>query len=179
MRTSQKGFTLIEVLVTTAVIGILAVMSSVILINTVRNSNKANITNEAKENLALIAEYLERDVRRAVSASVAGNVLDVINSDGTVTEWTCQPGAVNVNSFVRRDLQNSSGTSLYAASLTNRDSQEGVQWTVCQFRQSGPSDDESIITLDITLTEGARASGGPSDLGVTVTQTITAFTRSF
>lgn len=173
---TASGFTLIEVLVSLAVIGILATLASVILINTLRSSNKANITNEAKENMALVAEYLERDVRLANEATViSGSELRLTYNNGGVTHWFCRSGGAG-NNYVSRD---SSIPPIYELTMTNRDLNEGVNVSTCLFRSSGSSATERVINLDLTLNEGKGISSGPQELGVSVKETITAFTRSY
>lgn len=170
---TASGFTLIEVLVSLAVIGILATLASMILINTLRSSNKANITNEAKENMSLVAEYLNRDVRLAEDASVVANVLTVRYSDLTSVTWRCRTGGAGNNNYVTREAP-----GLLEQPVTNKDSKEGVSWSVCQFSESGSATNK-VISLNLTLNEGAGISSGPQEYGVSVRQTITAFTRSY
>lgn len=169
---TASGFTLIEVLVSLAVIGILATLASVILINTLRSSNKADITNEAKENIALVAEYLERDVRLASSVSVdtITDRLTITNSDSSITIWDCESGSPG-NDFISRQAP-----GVVALPLTNKDSKEGVNVSRCEFRSSAS---ERVINLDLTLNEGKGISNGPQEFGVSVSETITAFTRGY
>jgi prepilin-type N-terminal cleavage/methylation domain-containing protein len=180
LKKNSSGFTLIEVLVTTALIGILAVLSSIILINTTRNSNKANITNEAKENLALVAEYLARDIRSASDATaLSATNLRLNNPDGSWVDWFCVAGGAGVNNYIRRQLTSSAGAVLINLPITNRDPLEGVSYTNCVFRHSGSLAGEKSASLEITFQEGKGISSGPQDLGVSVSQTITAFTRGY
>ena len=176
------GFTLIEVLVSVAVIGILATLSSVILINTLRSSNKANITNEAKENLALVAEYLQRDVRSAADATYVSppcgssctNQVTIYYTNHSVI-WRCISPGVGYNNYVTRE---DTGSVLGQLPVTNKDTTEGVSWSVCRFSDSGSANNK-VISLDLTLIEGAGISSGPQEFGVKVQETITAFTRSY
>ena len=158
-----------EVLVSTAVIGILATLSSVILINKIRSANKANITNEAKENLSLVAELLTRDVRESKSVTLNSSTSLQLNySDGSIVNWTCTAPGAGANGYVSRN----------AVTVTNKDPQEGVSYSNCLFLLSGSAGSQ-IVTLNLTLTEGAGTAGRPQDLGVTVSQQITAFVRNY
>jgi len=175
----QKGFTLIEILVALAVIGILSTLSLVILVNTIRNSNKANITNEAKENLALISEYFDRDVRTAESASITafGERMTLQYNNGKPdVVWLCKSAVGQNNGHITRKV--GSGAEL---PITNRDPFEGVNVYTCRFsaQTSSSFTGPTIVTFEVGLKEGVGISSGPQELKVDVYQKMTAFVRSF
>jgi prepilin-type N-terminal cleavage/methylation domain-containing protein len=76
---NQQGFTLIEILVVIAIIGILTGITSDIFIQIIRGSNKANVVTEIKQNGDNILNQLERTIRNAEEITAVGS---------TDTGWT-------------------------------------------------------------------------------------------
>ncbi|HEY4694370.1 MAG TPA: type II secretion system protein [Candidatus Nanoarchaeia archaeon] len=174
-RASEQGFTLLEILISTAVVGILMVVSSAIFINTISSNNKANIVNEAKENASLVTDTLERDVRRA-SGTVTVTTTDALSPNDTLTvnilgtpiTWRCHREVSGNNGYISRN----------GRTVTNRDPSSGVSWSTCLFSASG-STDNYLVKLDFTLTEGALSHGLGQNLRVTVNHQVSVSTRGF
>lgn len=168
-KTKNLGFTLLEVLVTTAIIGVLFIMASAIFINTIRSANKANITNEAKENASLVIQSLERDVRNASSYTVndTGLQLALNYSGGSTVNWECKPAVVGANAYLTR--QN--------LTVTNRDPVNGVSASSCDFLPHNGSGSTVLVTLKIRFTQGV-GSGASSDLQVLVNHTVSFSNRA-
>ncbi len=161
-----KGFTLIEVLVTVAVVGIMMTLSSVIFINTIRNSKKSEITAEARENAALVIDRIQRDGREASSLTIdpTGTILNIDSDSGTI-QWKCvTPGSGN-RSITR------TGTP-----VTNKNTVTGVSWSSCSFSPTGTT--TNLAKIDVTLTEGSAVSTGPQEYGVNLQFSTSIATRS-
>lgn len=166
--TSTQGFTLLEVLVVTGIIGILFVVSSQIFINTIRSANKANITNEARENGSLVSESLQRDVHRASAAVVTGTTdLRLTYSDLSEIRWVCNSG------FISRQV----GAGI-AYTVTNRDETNGINvpQAKCSFTVLGSVN--TLVTLDFEMTQGGSA-GASQDSQISVQQRVVATTRGY
>ena len=172
--TSTKGFTLIEVLVVVAVTGILMVLASVILINTIRNSKKAEITSEARQIGALVIDRLQKDAREADSLTVnaSGNTLTINKTSGPNIIWQCVDGATaDDNDYITRQ----SGAT--AVTITNRDPIDGVSWSGCGFSPTGVS--SNLATFTVTFTEGVGVQTGPQEYQVSVPFVTSISVRSF
>lgn len=168
---NKKGFTLLEVLVTTAIIGVLFVVSSSIFINTIRSANKANITNEAKENSSLVIESLSRDVRASTDVSPLGNSGAItITTASDVINWVCNAPSPTANGFVTR--QAVSGATL---PLTNKDPKNGVS-SVCTFDVVGGGAN-SLVTINLSFTEGKGVTGGSQDIQTLVSHKVSISAR--
>jgi len=180
--TKEQGYTLLEILVATAVIGILFILSAAIILNTIRNNNQSNITNEIRENVSLVADTFERDVRKAFSAVVSqtdptltNDTLTLTQSDRTIT-WQChkEDTANTTNGYISR-LDSTSGVR---RPVTNRDPTNGVSWNGCSFTRVGTSD-KFLINLDFTLTEGAAVHTSASEFIVSINHKVSAGNRGF
>ena len=175
----QQGYTLLEVLVATGIIGILLVVSSAIFINTIRSTNKANILTEARENSALVADTLKRDVRKvsseagSVSVSADGLTLTLVTIEGA-RNWVCVAESSGNNGYITRN----------GKTLTNKDPFTGVSWSnpnpqkSCYFSIFG-SGENILVNFFYTLTEGASAHTAGQDLGVILEQEVSVSTRGF
>ncbi len=158
---SNKGFTLIEVLVTVAATGLLTVLATAIFINTVRNSKKAEITSEGRQNAALVIDRIQKDARGASSLSISGtDTLIINNAVGTIT-WRCNPEvAATSNGYISRQVGGSNLT------VTNRDTVNGISINACSFSTPTPGDD--IVSIDFTVNEGVKVQTGPQEYGVSL-----------
>ena len=163
---SNKGFTLIEVLVTVAVTGILTVLATVIFINTVRNSKKAEVTSEGRQNAAFVIDRLQKDTRSASSIALTGTgKMTITTSSGSEIVWLCHPeNPPTDNGYISRDPD---GDALPIAEITvtNRDTTDGVSVNNCAFDSTNPGN-EKLVTIDFTINEGVGIQTGPQEYGV-------------
>ncbi len=156
----QAGFTLIEVLVVVAVSGILMIMATVIFINSIRNSQKSEITAEARENAALVIDRIQRDGRLSNSFSVSATRLIMNTSSGPVT-WDCvAPGSDN--GYITRTEGSAPPIKI---SVTNRDKVDGVSVATCGF-SNPPGASNTTAQVDFTLTEGRSITTPPQEYAV-------------
>lgn len=169
---NQSGFTLVEVLVTVAVTGILTVMATVIFINTVRNSKKAEVTSEGRQNAALVIDRLQKDARGATSLAVTGSAptetLTITKNNGTDVSWQCvDPGGGGIKYITRDD---NSG----ALTLTNRDPIDGINIEDCDFEQvSG-----TLVNFSFTVTETPSLQQAAQEYDVNLEFKTSVATRS-
>jgi prepilin-type N-terminal cleavage/methylation domain-containing protein len=155
-----NGFTLIEVLVTVAVTGLLTVMATVIFINTIRNSKKAEISSEARQIAALVIDRIQKDARDADSLNHDSDTLTIDGPTGIVV-WQCYPdpdpgGPGSVNGYITRDT--ASGPEL---TVTNRDRIDGISFDDCVFESSSPAG-TNLVIFKFAIHEGAQFSAGSS-----------------
>jgi prepilin-type N-terminal cleavage/methylation domain-containing protein len=90
---SNKGFTLIETLVSTGLIAIISTTVAVIMFVLLRSVSKAQSIKEVKESGEAALSIIERSVHDAVDLQSCGvNLLVVNNRDGSTTSFYCDPG---------------------------------------------------------------------------------------
>lgn len=102
--TSQKGFTLLEILVVTAILGILIGVSTSVFLGILRSQNKTTITNEVRQNANLAIDLFERDVRSAAEVTPSGvstNQITLELASGDVG-WVCEDTVVGNNGLIKR-----------------------------------------------------------------------------
>lgn len=147
-RKATKGFSLIELLVVTAIILVIVGAVSGLFFSSLKGSTKTTIINEAKQNGDYALSIMERMIRNAVNIPNLTTVCDgatgwtlliIDNPDGGQTTFQCP--AVGEN----RIASNSATTTGFLTS-------EKVQVTNCSFtcvRQSASS--PAIIKIAFTV----------------------------
>jgi prepilin-type N-terminal cleavage/methylation domain-containing protein len=161
---SQAGFTLIEMLVVVAIIGVVATISTQIILSLIRSNNKTNVQNEVRQNGSYALDLIQRDIRAATSAaSSTGTNLDLTNSDGSHNIYNCFLKGAGSNGYIRRKLGAAANQD-----LLNTDLNTGVAVSACNFTIA-PNTNPQLVTVTFTLTQAAN-SATRSDL--TVSQTF-------
>jgi prepilin-type N-terminal cleavage/methylation domain-containing protein len=174
-KNSFLGFTLIEVIVTVAVLGVLMTTISAIFINALRNANQANVVNEAKENATNVLDQFERDVRNGSDVAITGNPNEIkITSNNSTIYWQCVPPVgSSSNGYIQRAENNIANYH----SVTNRDATLGVNVTNCSFSVSGST--QKLVSFKFVLTEGVRAGGFAQEFHVSLPYQTSVGTRAF
>lgn len=87
--TGERGFTIVEILVATAVAGIVGIMLVMIFANTLRGSNKSQILAVIKQNGQAVLENMDKTIRNSdnvVCVSSSNKTLLVVKN-GTYTRY--------------------------------------------------------------------------------------------
>lgn len=156
---NSRGFTLIEMLVVVAIVGIVATISTQIVLSLIRSNNKTNVQNEVRQNGSYTIDLMERDIRAATEASSnTSKDLTLANPDGSSSVYTCALKQAGSNGFINRNSN----------PLLNTDLSTGVAVSACSFTIA-PNSNPQLITVNFTLTQAAN-SATRSDL--TVSQTF-------
>ncbi|MEX0621601.1 MAG: type II secretion system protein [Candidatus Woykebacteria bacterium] len=154
---SQNGFTLVELLVVTAVIGILAIISATVFNSILRSQNKTAVINEVRQNGNLAIDKLDRDVKQASEVTLVDDLQDGDITDGDATSiklttdqglitWECDDIGLTINRNV--------------ASVLNTDSLNGVRLVAgsCRFVVSDPaSTTTQLVKFEFRLQQGSAA----------------------
>ncbi len=92
----QEGFTLLEMVVSLAIIAIVSLVLSQVFISTLRTNTKTEILKDMKQNGDLALETMVRMIQNAKSVSTTCNVagtsssaVTIVNEDSGETTFTC------------------------------------------------------------------------------------------
>ena len=150
---NKKGLTLLELLVVTALLGILIGVASNVFLAVLRSQNKTTITNEVRQNATHLIDLFERDVRSAESVvQVNPNKITLTYSGSIDIDWECVPSSPGVNGRFARA----------GGDVTNTESITGVDidcnaGSDAAFNVSGLSGKSQIIRLDFKIKQGVQA----------------------
>lgn len=87
---STSGFTLLELMVSVAVIALMSVVLSQIFISTLRTNTKTELLKEVKQNGDFALESIARMVQNAYGATcISDKELSILNADGNTTTIEC------------------------------------------------------------------------------------------
>jgi prepilin-type N-terminal cleavage/methylation domain-containing protein len=113
MKLNQKGFTLIEIVVVIAIIGIVTGITSDVFIQIIKASNKANIVTEVKQNGDSVLNQLDRIIRNAEEITAAGgkNYGQSWNSNWTTigSATITQPCSSDICAFIVKNPVSTGG----------------------------------------------------------------------
>lgn len=103
---TEKGFTLIEVLMIVFILGIVVVMGGSLFFSILKGASKSEIVKEAKQNGDYALEVMERTIRNAkeITDCTTPSSITLKNSDGTATTFSClaEDGVNKINSGTGR-----------------------------------------------------------------------------
>ncbi len=99
---NNKGFTLVELLVVVALLGISLGVTSDILISLVRSYGKTQVKNELEQQASFIGLKLEKEIRNAnyvdsyPANTLSVNRIEITKKDGTVVMYRVQDNVLSV-----------------------------------------------------------------------------------
>lgn len=151
----KNGFSLIELLIVVALLGIIMVGVSQLLATSLSSTSKATASQQVKENGQFALGMMERTVRRArrvTTCAGATLIVDVPDTAGTVVTYTFQQ---NLSQLTRR-INTGAAVPLVSTPDVTVDS------FVCTFTQ-GAANNPSIVKLELNLSKSAT---GATDLRI-------------
>jgi prepilin-type N-terminal cleavage/methylation domain-containing protein len=149
----MKGYTLLEVMVATAVIGVLAVVATNLFFSVSRGGTKVQVTAEVNQNGQIVLGTMERLIRNSLTVTSA--------CDGEAA------GSLTVVDRYARNIvfscENVGGTDSYIASNSARLTAENVRVTACSFTctQDPGGFRPPLVEIDFTL--GQKKAGLPGE----------------
>ena len=165
--TTEGGFSLIEMLVVGAIIGILAVVSATIISSIIRSQNRTAATNNVRQNGNLVIDRFDRDMKQAKEVSGSGSSLIIKDVNSQDINWDCVPTSGSDGGYFTRN----------GIALTNKDPVTGTNVADCNvFSISGPVGSQ-LVKLKFSLGSGKDLS--TSDLRVQVDFQSQFAVRSF
>ncbi|MEK7497936.1 MAG: prepilin-type N-terminal cleavage/methylation domain-containing protein [Patescibacteria group bacterium] len=89
----QRGFSLLEVLVVLAVFSLLSIVSTTVILLSVRGSRKSDTSSRVRQNVDHAISTIERQMRNASSVTTCPNtnpnVLNYLDENGTPASFSC------------------------------------------------------------------------------------------
>lgn len=160
-----EGFSVIEMLVVIALLGIISAIVTQVLVISVRSNLKAEIQKEVKQNGDYAMAIMERAIRNATDVDVGGcnvssNHVTITNPDATNTTFTC-------NNAPKKIISSSGG----GVDLTNN----RVAWnTTCTFRVICPTPPirPKYVYINFTLTQAGVTADPNSSASLPYQSTI-------
>ena len=153
----MKGYTLLEVMVATAVIGVLAVVATNLFFSVSRGGTKVQVTAEVNQNGQIVLGTMERLIRNSLAvtsacAGAAANSLTVVDRYARNITFSCE---------------NVGGADSYIASNSARLTAENVRVTVCSFTctEDAGGFRPPLIEIDFTLSQKKAGLPGETETG--------------
>lgn len=158
----KKGFTLVELLVVVALVGIIGIITTQVFIIGFKSQGKGEIVKEVKQNGDYAISVIETMVENAADFSADqvcnqdGKTLSIVNQDSFTTVFDCS--ALTSISSVSATIPGVTPTGIPLTS-------NKVTLSACNFRVVCPTPPLSpkYVFVDFTLTQGVVA-GQPTPL---------------
>ncbi|MBP6979475.1 prepilin-type N-terminal cleavage/methylation domain-containing protein [Candidatus Curtissbacteria bacterium] len=129
---NKKGFTIVEVLVVMAILGVVLTAGTSVFISTISTSNKTQAQINVKEAGRNASEQITRKIQAARGlAQVSSTQVTVIDGDGVSSTLTCINGTVATNG--RLEITNA-GLATGLTFYDPADNTKGVNITGCDFQ---------------------------------------------
>lgn len=127
----RNGFTLVEVLIVMAILGIVLTSGTAVFLSTISTSNKTQTQNNVKEAGRNASEQITRRVQAARGlTAINPNQVDIVDGNGVTSQLSCINGTGSTNG--RLEITNSGITTALTFQDPD-DNTKGVNITNCEF----------------------------------------------
>lgn len=154
----RHGFTLIEMLVSVAILGTVGLISTQIFFTTLRGAGKADIIREVKQNGDYALTAMERMIRNSVGVSslcngTAQSSLTIKNLDSKATTFSLAGGQIASNSgiFLTNNKVSVSGLSFTCMSTLGKPDVVNISFTVVQANAGAGAEEVSGMDFQTTV----------------------------
>ncbi|MBI4036044.1 type II secretion system protein [Candidatus Daviesbacteria bacterium] len=166
IRKSGAGFTLVEILVTMAIVAIVGTILVTIFTNTLRGSNKSQILAVIKQNGQAVLDNMDKTIRGADNvvcpqlpsppAIVSSNTLVVV-TNGTYTRYriTLEPSDHSINGYIQQD--NPAKQDVAGSSPLRKETESEFVSRVCNIADPMT---QIVILTDTNLQSGVSVTTG-------------------
>lgn len=163
MTNTQKGFSLIEVLVAIVMFTLLAIVATQTTVQSLRGSRVSDAGTQVRENMEYALSVLERHVRNASSIvtacdGVGRQTLTYLNEKGRQATFQC--------------LTDANGTYLASNSATARLTTSSITLTTCSFVCTYPSGVNSPPQVTVNLAGKSNSTDSLSQSIVNISSSI-------
>ncbi len=160
----RKGFSLIEMLVVTGVLAVVAAVGSIMFLGILRGANKTKIMTEVKQNGEYVLSVMERTIRdgRVVTATAYSPTptteIRVISADGTTQNiFACDPLVLRITmngNPLTSDLLKLDSCNIFTVTqgATNQPDQVAIDFTLSQAAVSTRPEDIASAKFKTTVT---------------------------
>lgn len=186
----QRGFTLVEILVSISILAIIGVLILNVFSGALRGGNKAQIVLAIKQNGQSILESMDKNIRGADGVvcinSQSGNKILVIVKNGIYTRYKFVDPAPaingqiqqdnpakaangsegNVNDFINRVCNSGDLLGLQSpiATLTDTNTKSGVSIQNGSFTRNEQAGFKDVITVKFDIAQGVGVAEGTSSV---------------
>lgn len=181
----KKGFTLVELLVSVAVLSILGVIFLVVFSNSLRGGNKAQIVLAIKQNGQSVLETMDKTIRSSDDVVCVGSdkKIIVIAKDGDYTRYRFDPspspspanGQIlqdnptmdpddTQSGFINRICSPSTIMGTDSIVLTDTNTKTGISVISGEFRKDSKAGYNDVITIKFDIVQGVEVTPGTSSV---------------
>lgn len=173
----SKGFTLIETLITIAVIGVVSFILTDLLTRNLRGNTKTEIVGSIKQNGQSALNTIDQAIRFASSITCVdpdGKTLTLQTKDNRFVrfKFSLQEELVNLNGYIAQDTplvedlsiaptlcdsDNYSTTLREIVYLTNREETAGASVVSGKFTRSSQPGSKDVVDISFKLSPGIKA----------------------
>ena len=151
----KKGFTLLEILITVGIAGVMGILITQVFFTTARTNSKTEILKDVKQNGEYALGIMERMIRNSLQVSSACGALgstlseiDILNPNGDTTTFACL-----VDGSVTR-IASTSGTG---ATQFLTSSNVTIGNDPCTFVCTASVDRGSEVTISFSLSQAGSS----------------------
>lgn len=151
----KSGFTLIEMIVVVAILGMVAIFGSNMLFTILKGSLKTKVLSEVKQNGTFAISTMERMIRNAKElVSCDSGSVKIKNPDDFETTFVCSDTAISSNSAALTSSNVKVDSCAFACSLGTAGilpSTVGINFTLSQVGAATRKEEKALVKFQTTV----------------------------